>query len=267
MKIRRRHFLSLLAGGVPLAAGAEACVLEPEWLSLRRMKVGSGPVRRRFVHFTDVHFRGDVEYLERVVSEINRLVPDFVCFTGDLVEEAARFEPALKILSGIRAPLFAVPGNHDHWARADFRIGRRILSAGGGAWLQNERVSLADGEIYLTGVDRLPCPVSTVPGAFNLLLMHYPLWADSLNGTRMDLMLAGHSHGGQVRLPGIGALVQPTLTGRYILGQFETPGGTLYVNPGIGTFRLNVRFNCRPEITLFELGNAPFTLQPAATAA
>ena len=266
-KLKRRHFLGLMAGAIPAMAGTDAWLVEPEWLAIRRLRVGAGPVWQRFVHFTDVHFRGDVDYLNRVVAQINRLAPDFACFTGDLIEDAEFFEPAVELLRGIRAPLFGIPGNHDHWSRADFRPARRAFAANGGAWLQNQQVMLAEGNIILTGADRLPCPVVARREAFNLLLMHYPLWAEYLQGARFDLLLAGHSHGGQVRIPGVGALIKPSLTGRYDLGAFETPAGPLYVNPGIGTFHLNVRFNCRPELTLFELGSPPYRLQGAGTAA
>lgn len=248
-------------------AGTEAYLLEPEWLAIRKLRLGAGPVWQRFVQFTDVHYRGDAAYLRRVVGEINRLAPDFVCFTGDLVEDARFFAPALKLLGGIRAPMFGVPGNHDHWSGADFRLARRAFAASGGAWLQNQQALFANGEILLTGADQLPWNISASSRAFNLLLMHYPLWAEMLQGTRVDLLLAGHSHGGQVRLPGFGALIKPTLTGRYEMGHYESPAGLLYVNPGIGTFHLNVRFNCRPELTVFELGSPPYRLHDLVTAA
>ena len=109
------------------------------------------------------------------------------------------------------------------------------------------------GAINLMGLDRLPARFTTDAAKFNLLLVHYPVWADLLGGLRCDLALAGHSHGGQVRVPFYGAVITPSLTGRYDMGMFDTPAGPLYVNPGIGTFHLDVRFNCRPEVTLFEI--------------
>jgi predicted MPP superfamily phosphohydrolase len=85
----------------------------------------------------------------------------------------------------------------------------------------------------------------------HLLLLHYPVMADFLGQLRFDLIMAGHSHGGQVRLPLIGALTLPSGVGRYDYGRYETPGGPLYVNAGIGTLSsFPVRFNCPPEITV-----------------
>jgi hypothetical protein len=83
--------------------------------------------------------------------------------------------------------------------------------------------------------------------------MHYPAWAKKLGGQKFDLMLAGHSHGGQVRIPFYGALITPFGVDGYDLGFYQTPAGPLYVNPGIGWYYVNARFNCRPEITVIEI--------------
>ncbi len=82
--------------------------------------------------------------------------------------------------------------------------------------------------------------------------MHYPAWVEKFATQKFDLLLAGHSHGGQVRLPFFGPLYVPFGVEQYDLGRFETKAGVLYVNPGIGWFPWPIRFNCRPEITVFE---------------
>ena len=89
-------------------------------------------------------------------------------------------------------------------------------------------------------------------GLKRLLLVHYPLFVEQVKGS-FDLILAGHSHGGQVRIPFWGALTLPYRVGHYDLGLFQTQAGPLYVNPGIGTFYLPVRTWCRPEISVIEL--------------
>jgi predicted MPP superfamily phosphohydrolase len=83
--------------------------------------------------------------------------------------------------------------------------------------------------------------------------MHYPAWVNRFKNQHCDLMLAGHSHGGQFRLPLIGSLVVPYNVDQYDMGLFQTAAGPLYVNPGIGWFYMNVRFNCRPEVTVVEV--------------
>jgi len=84
--------------------------------------------------------------------------------------------------------------------------------------------------------------------------MHYPAHAKKLGDQKFDLLLAGHSHGGQVRIPFYGAPIIPYGCDEYDLGLFQTPAGPLYVNPGIGyIFNYDFRFNCRPEITVIEV--------------
>jgi predicted MPP superfamily phosphohydrolase len=97
-------------------------------------------------------------------------------------------------------------------------------------------------------------PADLAPGAGgkNILLLHYPLMAERVQH-RFDLMLAGHSHGGQVRIPFYGAIMVPYWVGKYEIGLFHLPAGPLYVNPGIGYIATHIRFNCRPEITVFEI--------------
>lgn len=251
---RRFLFAALLSG--PLLAVADARCVEPTWVRTRRLRLGSGKATHRFVHFTDVHHKGDRAYLESVVRRINALSPDFVCFTGDLIEETRHLAEALEVLAGIKSPVYGVPGNHDYWSKAPFDSIEKCLAATGGAWLlDNQRVS-GDGKFTIIGAACLRSgrpPLRTNPATRNILLMHYPAWVNQLGGQRYDLLLAGHSHGGQVRIPFYGALIVPFGVGQYVLGSFDTVAGPLYVNPGIGWFPVPIRFNCRPEITVFEV--------------
>ena len=119
----------------------------------------------------------------------------------------------------------------------------------------NSQVTTANGKIQIAGATCLngaPAKLTPRAGVKNILLLHYPLMAESVQH-RFDLMLAGHSHGGQVRIPFYGALVLPYWVGRYEIGMFRLPGGLLYVNPGLGWLATPIRFNCRPEITVFEM--------------
>jgi predicted MPP superfamily phosphohydrolase len=82
---------------------------------------------------------------------------------------------------------------------------------------------------------------------------HYPAWVKKLRRQKFDLMLAGHSHGGQVRIPLYGPIFVPFGVDEYVKGSFSTESGPLYVHPGIGWFPWPIRFNCRSEITVFEI--------------
>lgn len=242
-----------MAWGVPTVCLGQSALVEPRWLKIETVRLGEGPIRYRFVHFTDVHFRGDYRWLESVVHAIQQLRPDFACFTGDLIEEAPYLNGAVEALRPLRVPLFAVPGNHDHWSRANLGILAQLCRASGGAWLP-DRAILADARLRIHGVDRYPGSYVAEVGVFNLVLSHFPIHIERLRQQRCDLMLAGHSHGGQVRLPYFGPLLLPGSVGKYDLGLFETAAGRIYVNPGIGTLAsCSLRFNCRPEVTLFEV--------------
>lgn len=237
--------------------GVDMKWLEPTWLKTRHLRLAKGRPEHTFVHFTDLHHKGDSDYLKSVVQHVNSLAPDFVCFTGDVVEEQNFLPEALEILSGIKSPLFGVPGNHDYWSRVSFAPIHKCFESTGGAWLIDEQREVAGSRINLVGItckhaDQAVIPLD--PSRINILLMHYPAWVKRLAVQKFDLMLAGHSHGGQVRIPFYGPLVVPFGVEGYDLGLFRTASGPLYVNPGIGyIYNYNFRFNCRPEITVIEI--------------
>jgi len=253
-KFSRRRFIRRACVLAPFAAAGDAFGVEPKWIKTTRLRLTDQP-EHRFVQFTDLHHKGDRSHLESVVKQINSLAPDFVCFTGDLIEEAKCLPEALEILSGIKFPLYGIPGNHDYWSKAPFEPISKCFAATGGAWLEDEARVIADGKINLIGVAHFgpkhPAP-SPKPGMKNILLIHYPAWAKVCD-EKFDLVLAGHSHGGQVRLPLYGAFWLPFLVDEYDLGLFQTKAGPLYVNAGIGWFYCPIRFNCRPEITVVEI--------------
>jgi uncharacterized protein len=254
-KISRRRFVTLALLYAPVLAAAQARLLEPKWVKVRRMRLSADKPSHRFVHFSDIHHKGDRAYLESVVRQINELSPEFVCFTGDLIEEAPYLAEALDILGGIKAPMYGVPGNHDYWSHAPFEGIAKCFAASGGAWLQDEQRATADGKFSILGAACLHArtmPTASSSNTRNIFLMHYPAWVEHLGARPHDLILAGHSHGGQVRLPFFGPLLLPFGVGKYDLGLFRTAAGPLYVNAGIGWFPVPIRFNCRPEITVFE---------------
>jgi predicted MPP superfamily phosphohydrolase len=250
-RISRRKFLGLAALALPAAAFGASAGLDTTRLRVTNLR--SGPGSCRFVHFTDFHHKGDVEYAAEMVRTINQLAPEFVCFTGDLVEDARYAPEALSFIRQIEAPVFGIPGNHDFRIGVPFSDFREAFAATGGAWLADESAFVAKHDLEIVGMGRKG--IRDLPAreaSRRLLLIHYPIVADGVE-RRFDLILAGHSHGGQIRLPLVGALVLPRGVGAYDHGYFETPGGPLYVNAGIGTYRLPFRWNCRPEITVVTL--------------
>jgi predicted MPP superfamily phosphohydrolase len=254
-RFTRRKFIGILMLAAPMAVVADGGLVEPEWLKVKRLKIGNSP-KHRFVHFTDLHHKGDRKFTQKVVDKINSLSPEFVCFTGDLVEDSKYLPETLELLGGIKSPMYGVPGNHDYWSGASFSDIAKCFKKTGGAWLLDDSRMVGNSEVNLIGASCLNhsrMPRLTKPGLKNILLLHYPAWAEDMGEQKFDLMLAGHSHGGQVRLPFYGSLIVPFAVGEYDLGLFQLPAGPLYVGAGIGWYPLPIRFNCRPEITLIEI--------------
>jgi predicted MPP superfamily phosphohydrolase len=201
-RMNRRRLLRWVFGLAPVMAAADAFVLEPEWVRVRRIPLHKGIPRRRFVQFSDLHHKGDRGQLQSIIDKINRLSPEFVSFTGDIVEDAAFLPEALELMQQIKSPLYGIPGNHDYWSQIDFGTVATSFAATGGAWLMDEERILFDGTLNLIGATCTKPPMFKArAGMKNVLMIHYPHWVDQVAGLTFDLMLAGHSHGGQVRLP------------------------------------------------------------------
>lgn len=254
-KWSRRGFFRFGVFATPLTALAESFWMEPEWIKVKHVHLnGAGKSTHRIVHFTDIHHKGDREYLAKAVRKINSLKPDLVCFTGDIIEESRHLPEALEVLRLVEAPMYGVPGNHDYWADADFASISRCFAATGGQWLMDQQTRSRDGKVNIVGVTCAKPPMFNLEGGrTNILLMHYPSWVERIPDKCFDLILAGHSHGGQVRLPFYGALLVPSGVGAMEMGLYRTPSGPIYVNPGLGYFFANVRFCCRPELTVIEV--------------
>lgn len=275
----RRQFLRatlrVTAASSVIAVGgaAYAIKIEPRWLRIERRNLHLPRLPAAFDGFTlaqisDLHFGPavDPEYLIAACERTTALQPDAIAVTGDFVSslengEAARVTAAV---SRLKAPhgVFASLGNHDWWNSAD--TVRRAVTAGGATLLDNARVTLERGaeRFHIAGVDDiwegwndLDAALRDIPtGEAVALLAHEPDYADAVSADgRVDLMLSGHSHGGQVNLPFRGAPVLPRLGQKYPSGRYQIGGLQLYTNRGLGTSELAVRFNCPPEIALLTL--------------
>ena len=253
-RMTRRRFLTLALAAAPGISLADAVALEPNRLRVSRFDLHGPAAPCKFVHISDLHYRGDSGFAETIISAVHKEHPDFVCFSGDLIDTSDQLAEALEIIRAIGFPVFGIPGNHDHASSDSFHHHHRAFSATRGAWLMNRSVLTPDGSTEIVGLDGFysrSLPPLRTPR--RIVLTHFPAVADGLSGEKSSLVLAGHSHGGQVRLPFIGPLYLPNGVGSYDRGLFKTTAGPLHVSAGLGTSIVQVRFNCRPEITVIEL--------------
>jgi predicted MPP superfamily phosphohydrolase len=232
----------------------------------------------RIAQISDIHFDEYTEpsFLHRVLAQVNALAPDLVLLTGDYISflplprdfVLGAMHRCGEVLRDIACPLrFAVMGNHDMFLGV--AIIQPILAGAGIPLLVDEHVPIERGgqRLWLAGVmdpvsqfPDLSRAVPANPDGPVLLMSHGPDYADEVlahpRGRLVDLMLSGHSHGGQVRLPLVGALHTPEGGKKYVEGLFRLGRMQLYVNRGIGAVGVPFRLNCPPEITLFTLQRA-----------
>ena len=235
-------------------------------LSLSRLSSDFGSYR--IVHISDLHLDGRMQpdYLTKLVRLVNEQEPDLIAFTGDFVTfTLGRFAPELRsTLNRLEARdgVVAVLGNHDHLAGSD--VVGSVIREGGATVLRNEVGTLerAGSFLHVCGLDdiweglpRLERVLARLPRAgAAILLVHEPDFADTSSTTgRFDLQLSGHSHGGQIRLPLVGAPVLPKYARKYPVGFYRVGGMFLYTNRGLGMLPPRFRFLCRPEITVLDL--------------
>ena len=273
---------SVAAAGLSALGGVGYVTLaEPHWLALERVDVPLPGLPAALDGFTiaqlsDLHRGPEVtqEDVARAVDLTLRQEADLIVLTGDYVTGSADYAPscaeALSPLAtssrkspprfgGAGGGVLACLGNHDHWTDADAVAG--ALADAGLTVLRNAAREVADN-LWVAVVDDvwerhadLEKALRGVPsGATVVLLAHEPDYANEVAADeRVSLQLSGHSHGGQVRLPFIGAPFLPYLGRKYSAGLYRVGGMWLYVNRGVGLISPAVRFNCRPEVTLLRL--------------
>jgi len=260
---------AVLGGGSALSAYGER-----QWPQVVRITIspaGLPPALDgyRICQLSDLH-RGLLVaegFLRRAAGIANSLQPDLTVVTGDFVSDRARFALSCgAALSGLQARdgVFGVLGNHDYWTD-DPEAVTAAIQRSGIQLLTNRSVSLRRNSIAwsLCGVDDwwagqpdLDAALANVPqNAFKVLLCHEPDPADEAASKGIPLQLSGHTHGGQVLLPGRRPLVTPDFGHKYPVGLRQVHGSRtqVYTNTGLGVIFPPIRINCPPEITLITL--------------
>lgn len=274
-KVSRRNFIKyLFSAGIIGSLGGllYSYRLERFWLDVHHEQIELPKLPTplnglTIVQFTDLHlgFHMDNDNLDYVVTRIQREQPDMICFTGDFCEkELDLLEQSIPILLKLEAPLgkFAVLGNHDHWLNPEQVVA--FLTKAGFTVLMNQHVQLElNGERFVVaGVDSFSYHRADLqsalkgaePSQFTMLLAHEPDFADKVyDNSVVQLQLSGHSHGGQIRFPIVGALVTPLHGKKYVDRLNQVGELTIYTSRGIGTTGIPFRFMCRPELSVLKL--------------
>lgn len=272
-KINRRTFLKFgILGGVGTLIASYPFFIERYLFHVNTYQI---PVPHlptsfnglRIAHLTDLHYGSLMPriVIEQIIHSTNSLEPDIIVCTGDYIHErhaSTQIDTVWPYLMKLRAKygVYSVLGNHDHWGDT-----ARSLS-----WLeqsgQNVRhtaVPILKGEerIWIGGAGDYWEDELGIDQAFQhvpaheckILLAHNPDSADTRYETRVDLMISGHTHGGQVNIPFFGPPILPVQNKSYSSGFIRTGRTNLYISRGLGWAILPVRFNCFPEISVLKL--------------
>ena len=278
---RRKFIIGSSAAGLGLATYAGTHGRHQIELTKRTIPIRNLPDAFqgfRIAQISDIHLEEYTEpfYLEEFVRRINALKPDLVLLTGDFISAGPRaFSFAHKaagvcaeILEGLTCPQrYAILGNHDVTVGPEHVI--QPLQAHGTPVLVDSYVPIERGKdhIWLSGACDpgtstcyLDMAIPPMPNAPVIFMAHEPDFVDTVvqhpRFPLIDLMLSGHTHGGQVRLPVLGPLILPTMGKKYVEGIFHFDHMQLYVNRGVGTVGLPFRFNCPSELTELTLVRA-----------
>lgn len=279
--LTRRQFILGSGAGLVLGGAGYARFLEPRWLKITRPTVplvgppGAAPLR--ILHLSDLHLSSEVPlaFIDEAIHRGLAEKPDLIAITGDFTTgRLAKIDAYAGVLAQLSAaaPTFACLGNHDGgpWARwpgaleGPDRV-MELLRRANIACLQNEcrEVRIGERAVQLIGVGDLWNGMCVPAMAFRaapargsalrVVLNHNPDAKTLLQPYDWDLMLSGHTHGGQVRIPLVGTPFAPVEDKRYVAGLYAWEQRWLHVSCGVGNLH-GVRLNCRPELSLLTVG-------------
>jgi uncharacterized protein len=246
--------------------------LEAKWCCLTRQPIALPNLPRAF-HGTTVALLADVHhgpfvplaYIRQVVAMTNALKPDIIVLVGDYVHRHERYiAPGIEELGKLEARLgrFAVRGNHDNRSYQTLSLAALADAAlpdlnNRGVWLERSGSRLricGVGDLWTDRQDLGSALGDATERDAVLLLSHNPDFVETIRDRRVGLVLSGHTHGGQVVVPGFGAPIVPSRYGqKYLYGLVQGPSCRVFVTRGVGTITPPVRLLCRPEVVLITL--------------
>ena len=271
--ISRRRFLA--GGGATLAAaglGGDMFLVEPRRVLVSRYDVTLPALPKeldgvRIAQVSDVHLPANRPAAERTVELIAAERPEIVVLTGDQCETVAGLAELVAFVGAVRgtAATLAVLGNWDYRGGTVGDVARDAYAKAGATLLINEHaiVRVGGAELAFAGLDDvlvggadLGAAAAGVPAGVELIgVVHEPGFTDQAPPAGVPapaLTLSGHTHGGQIRIPGVPAYT-PTGSGRFVAGWYQARWSRLYVSRGIGTADIRARLFCPPELPIFTL--------------
>lgn len=256
-----RRVLIVVVVAVGLGVLVDGFFVEPFRVEVTHSSV-QAPLARplKIAHLTDLHTRGLGRRELKLLSLLDAEQPDVIIITGDTITWGRHYDNIRPLLSHLHAPLgvWLVRGNWENaYPQPDEHA---FYSQFGAHFLLNEAAPIRP-DVWLAGLDDpssgtpdLEGPLSAVPpGAYVIAAFHAPGFFDHVAG-RVPLVLAGHTHGGQVRLPFVPVFWLPDGSGRFLEGWYAERGSRMYVSRGIGTSFLPIRFLCAPELSIITVG-------------
>lgn len=280
----RRQFMAastLSVSGLALGGtGSYATLIEPQQLRVRRYALSikglpEGLDGARLIHVSDTHYGPFVSlsFLRHVVDRVNALEGDLIVLTGDYVHRSSKaIEPGIGLFQKLKSRYGAVGvlGNHDHWEGAEDC--RRMFEGIGIPLVDNRHIYLRPngltetqedgdalcvagvGDLWEDDVSFSRALEGVAPHVPRIVLSHNPDVAETMDDThRVDAMFSGHTHGGQVRLPVLGAITPSKYGEKYLGGLCTGPRCPVIVSRGIGLGGIPIRFRVAPEIGVVTL--------------
>lgn len=263
--MRRLWTISLIGVLAGIVIAFYARYIEPKRLEVTELDLSSGDDPLTIAFVTDLHVGPSftADDVLPTIAALERIRPDVVLFGGDFICESPRFlhdleEPLRQITATARIGSWGIWGNHD---LANIRSRMEPVLVRSGVQMLTDASAQIRDDLWLVGIDDVLLGKHDIERAFSgvpeharvIAMWHAPDVADQLVTYKPILVLSGHTHGGQVRIPGMGPIATPKLGKEFVAGRFDIDGMPLYVSRGIGMYRPPVRFNCRPELLVVKV--------------
>ena len=235
---------------------------EVEWfrISKHRFECSSFSQKISILHLSDIHIRKQSQWLDNLCVHVQTKTPDITVLTGDIVTRGWDKKAVLQFLDAVprgRLGTFAIMGNWEYWSDAKPVTWRPFLEQHGIRLLMEEWVdvggfSVAGTDDCLAGSTQPESWISKIPSP-TIMLTHSPAIFPKLVHPNIPLVLAGHTHAGQIRLPKIGAFWVPRGSDHYIAGWYQQEQTHLFVSRGLGWSVAPIRFGAPPEIAWIDV--------------